>query len=561
MNRPIIKGTTHHKASIAKAKAQSVVSQSRTKADAGLIKASSDLGKSYKPSEVDFKLDETKVDVAEKKALTPEEQAAKDANRAKRKAKRKKIGKNLLGAGEELVAGVGTLVGGAMLIPVAIGNGLYQLGKNVVNKFGDVVEDVSGKIKDKKAQNDAEYEAEQKALLEKQAEEDANYVGEGEIDDPENDYTKTQAYKDDQKKKQEAENEAKFRADQAEFTNKITPITPQTIRSLPTNTRMMKLMESIATPDTIGSSKSGDRQLDKLDKVIKEKGLDIDTSTEKGQKEYRKLYEEMTYDDKTDEWVVPLVDIESPKTQKNKQDAANMYRVSKGSMELQEDGSYAPMEGTQSEYREVWQNGEWVDTPESETYYSPEGKKISKEKFEKLAVKQEEKGVKALRQQNIDEAREYYGDVVTTAPRFDEYMKMKNEGTLPESYQVQLDQAAKKEALDAQEKEDQEYYDEFPEIEEEDDVDNFNVEKTTAEPVVEEKKTLSNLEIRKKRMADKKYNDPDTSQYIKDQMIKEGYVPDESKNPMTMRDNRIYRNAVKGGTVRRNMIKSGYIPE
>ena len=34
-----------------------------------------------------------------------------------------------------------------------------------------------------------------------------------------------------------------------------------------------------------------------------------------------------------------------------------------------------------------------------------------------------------------------------------------------------------------------------------------------------------------------------------------------SKSPATMRDNRIYRNAVKGGVVQRNMIKSGYKPE
>ena len=35
----------------------------------------------------------------------------------------------------------------------------------------------------------------------------------------------------------------------------------------------------------------------------------------------------------------------------------------------------------------------------------------------------------------------------------------------------------------------------------------------------------------------------------------------EGKTAMKMRDNRIYRNAVKGGIVQQNMIKSGYIPE
>ena len=36
---------------------------------------------------------------------------------------------------------------------------------------------------------------------------------------------------------------------------------------------------------------------------------------------------------------------------------------------------------------------------------------------------------------------------------------------------------------------------------------------------------------------------------------------EKGKSPMDMRDNRIYRNAVKGGTVQQNMIKSGYKPE
>ena len=248
MNRPIIKGTSHHKASIAKAKAQSVVSQSRTKADAGLIAASNALGKSYKPSEIDFELDKINIDVPEKKAkkpLTPEEQAEKDAKRQKRKDKRSEIGRNILDKGGKIAEGVGVLVGGAMLVPVAIGGGLFKVGEYVVNKLGKVVKDVSGKIKDKKAQNDAEYKAEQKALLEKQAEEDAKYVGEGEIDDPENDYTKTQAYKDDLKKKQEAENEAKFRADQA--ANKPITLPPRSVRSLPSNKQKDKLMESTAT--------------------------------------------------------------------------------------------------------------------------------------------------------------------------------------------------------------------------------------------------------------------------------------------------------------------------
>ena len=100
MNRPVIKGTANHKASIAKAKATSVVSQSRTKGDAGLIGAANTLGESYKPQAIDFELDKINIDVPEKKEkkpLTPEEQAAKDARKQARKDKRanKKRKKNL----------------------------------------------------------------------------------------------------------------------------------------------------------------------------------------------------------------------------------------------------------------------------------------------------------------------------------------------------------------------------------------------------------------------------------------------------------------------------------
>ena len=62
MNRPVIKGTVNHKASIAKAKAQSIVSQRRTQADAGLVGASKDLGESYIPAQMDYSIDQKGID-------------------------------------------------------------------------------------------------------------------------------------------------------------------------------------------------------------------------------------------------------------------------------------------------------------------------------------------------------------------------------------------------------------------------------------------------------------------------------------------------------------------
>jgi len=61
MNRPIIKGTSIHKASIAKAKP--VVSQRRTQADASLVASAEALGESYKPSKIDFEIDQYGIDV------------------------------------------------------------------------------------------------------------------------------------------------------------------------------------------------------------------------------------------------------------------------------------------------------------------------------------------------------------------------------------------------------------------------------------------------------------------------------------------------------------------
>ena len=61
MNRPIIKGTSIHKASIAKAKP--VVSQRRTRADASLVASAEALGESYKPSKIDFEIDQYDIDV------------------------------------------------------------------------------------------------------------------------------------------------------------------------------------------------------------------------------------------------------------------------------------------------------------------------------------------------------------------------------------------------------------------------------------------------------------------------------------------------------------------
>jgi len=83
MNRSIIKGTANHKASIAKAK-QSIVAQTRTKADPSLTWAGEQLGKSYVPEAIDYTIDSPEIKVPEKKELTEEEKAALAAKKAKK---------------------------------------------------------------------------------------------------------------------------------------------------------------------------------------------------------------------------------------------------------------------------------------------------------------------------------------------------------------------------------------------------------------------------------------------------------------------------------------------
>ena len=73
MNRPIIKGTTKHKASIAKAKSESIVSQRRVTADKSLVESGKALGQSYIPQAIDYSIDMPEIKVSKKKKKKKEE--------------------------------------------------------------------------------------------------------------------------------------------------------------------------------------------------------------------------------------------------------------------------------------------------------------------------------------------------------------------------------------------------------------------------------------------------------------------------------------------------------
>jgi len=67
MNRPVIKGTPFHKASIAKAKSTSIVAAAEQGADSTLVAAGKDLGLSNVGQSIDFGIESTKLDFKRKK--------------------------------------------------------------------------------------------------------------------------------------------------------------------------------------------------------------------------------------------------------------------------------------------------------------------------------------------------------------------------------------------------------------------------------------------------------------------------------------------------------------
>ena len=154
MNRPVIKGTANHKASVAKATSESIVSQRRTQADAGLVAASRALGKSYKPQAIDFELDKIDIDVPEKKESKEKQPRIKKEKQPRvKKEKKVKVKKDK----EPKVK--------------------KEKGENIFEKGYKSIKD---KIRSKREQKKLDFQAKQEEKNRIQAEKDAMYVGEGE---------------------------------------------------------------------------------------------------------------------------------------------------------------------------------------------------------------------------------------------------------------------------------------------------------------------------------------------------------------------------------------------
>ena len=288
---------------------------------------------------------------------------------------------------------------------------------------------------------------------------------------------------------------------------------PRSIRSLPTNKQKLELQQSTGTVATTEFT-------NRFEKAAKKFGYDL--STEKGYKEAEKA---MEYNDRTDEWQKPMATVDN--LESKKQETSEEEKRIEAEVAAKQAETIRLEKERQAEKKAI----------------ADEKKRIQEEEKAKKKAEIEAKNV-GIRERNKikKEAREYYGDGKLTQKRLDAYKKMV---------------AEQEEALNFQ-----------PEFEEQDDPDNFN-EKAVSKPSEQE---LDEIAYKPQVVDDNVTEKPKISDFktkknpfggtltAKDQYekaLKEYY----SKSPATMRDNRIYRNAVKGGIVQQNMIKSGYIPE
>jgi hypothetical protein len=143
MTRPTIQGTEYHKASVLKAKAETVA-QTRTAADPTLVDAGSELGKSNISKAIDFTIKPTEIKIPEgdggkKKPREKEKQTDNAFNEVNKDGNVLSKSGKVIGKG--VVNGVGVLIGAGGQILNAAGDIL----EGTVNAAGEVV-DLGGNV-------------------------------------------------------------------------------------------------------------------------------------------------------------------------------------------------------------------------------------------------------------------------------------------------------------------------------------------------------------------------------------------------------------------------------
>mgnify|MGYP003678743302 CR=1 FL=1 len=225
MNRPIIKGTAKHKASIAKAKSESIVSQSRTTADRSLVDAYSTLGESKIPQAMDYSFDmpEIKIPKGKKKKVEKKKEKKEYDARGKyemdpNQLKDRPLVEDPLLPEEDAkeIPGDSEIQYGWEDTDVKEVKPKKRWGKKVgdffTNAFGEI-RDASGRLLDKieakKAKNEIKYQEQQKEKERIQEEKDAKFIGKGEKEDTTVSYEDSKEYKQYQKEQEKIAAEAK----------------------------------------------------------------------------------------------------------------------------------------------------------------------------------------------------------------------------------------------------------------------------------------------------------------------------------------------------------------
>lgn len=475
MRSPIIKGTKLHKDSIAKAKSNSIVAQTRTSADPSLVTMGDIVGKSKNIGEIDYSLD-----------------TGFTGGERRDKAKKE--------------------------------SGIETLDNRHLTDYGTYQEYVDSHNADKAKMSDKDAEA---------------------YGDPisEDEWYSKEEHKDVKRPKKEKE--------------EIISIKPQKVRSLPTNSNLVNLQRSTNTAKSVEFK-------DKFEEAAKRAGFPLETL-----EDYESAERALVYDEKLDDWreregYVTVGDLESKvdnRTEKqiaraeqdnifeDKLNIGTQYGLGPEDMISDGKGSYMPKPGTKHpRYGDTWGDvGDgtmgWLDDGK-EQYYTHDGKKISKETSDKLVERRNkeieiEKKNELIREKNalIKEAKEFYGpNVKLTQTKLDEYKEIKNSE------------------------------EEFLEIEEEDSPDPELEAYIAKNPDLQVKTDEKPAIIKPKPTDFKDRPNPfggtesRNDQYRK--ALKKYYKSLESQektSSMQKRDDRIYKNAIKGGVLRKNMIDNGYI--
>jgi len=472
MNRPVIKGTPLHAASIAKATSESIVAQTRTQADGSLVGAGQALGKSYIPATIDYSVDLKAIKIPKKK---------------KKKKKKEKIDRS-----DEKTA---TKIDKTLKVEDTSGPDLKKRVAPYVDEAEDEDNNYSGIENDNSYTTDDSTSAKNKLYKNWKARENEKNIKEA---------------KANKKKQDEA---SKKRTDP----KKLKSIKPSEV----------KTKDADYKPTQAGFYDPEDKE-DLGEYTPPENKSTTDKQQSKPYQNFKKRQEQQN-----------IIDAEANKA---KADAESETRRQRNTTKVKTtDPKQLPSKTADVELKQAGKAPEITKTPKA--HENPKYKA-------KGQVRDSEGRTTSLGQTppqnpgysyNEENDQWTYNDIPVDGNEVPKTFVDSVDAEAEETRNIDLNRNTPSN--------DSTSVDLIPQPQAD----------TTASTNTEQ--TLTPRQARKKKLADKKYNDPNTGPKVKEQMIKEGYNPIQSKSPAQMRDDRIYRNARADGPVRKNMIKSGYTPQ